>query len=161
MKRMSLKVGDYVTLKRDNGGVQRITPSMEFDGVRKVKKVIASNVFVLENDPIEFWYERRSLYKVTEINDLKEKHNELKKLIFNKLMEISSYGDICGWLYGGTAKQKTLNEYIEFYKNTKKKHIIEILYEDDTARIDIVERLLKEDREEMERVKNFKLEILY
>lgn len=147
---MDLKVGDYVMLKRDNGGVQRITPSMEFDGVRKVKKVIASNVFVLEYDTREFWYERRSLYKVTEINDLKEKNDEFRQFVYDQLTGISTHGEIMGWCCGRIASIPKKRKYKMHYKEVKKEKIIEFLRKNDKARANIMNRLMKEDREEVE-----------
>lgn len=147
---MDLKAGDYVTLKRDVAREGWFDEILGFDGVRKVKRVVEDKWFVLENNTRECWYQREWLYKVTEINDLREKDAEFRQFVYEQLIGISTHKDIAGWICGGIASVPKKEKYKMHYKEIKKEIIIEFLRNNDKVRCNIMNRLMREDVEEVE-----------
>lgn len=145
-----MKAGDYVTFKRGIKGEKYFAETIGFDGVRKVKRVVGENWCVLENNTRSGWYPREWLYKVTEINDLKEKDDEFRQFVYEQLTGISTHKDITGWICGLIASVPKKEKYKMHYKGMKKGRIIELLRNNDKARCNIMNRLMKEDTGEME-----------
>lgn len=147
---MDLKAGDYVTFKRGTKGEEYFAEAIGFDGVRKVKRVVEGDLCVLENDTRECLYPREWLYNVTEINDLREKDDEFRQFVYEQLIGISTHNEITGWICGAIASVPKKEKYEMHYKEVKKGIIIELLRNNDKVRCNIMNRLMKEDIEEME-----------